>query len=46
MAVVLIVLAIVIARFPLPAMGQATQRASRETRRDLSQVRMPFDNAD
>ncbi|RYD67706.1 MAG: sugar MFS transporter [Sphingomonadales bacterium] len=35
-ATVLIVLAIVIARFPLPAMGQATQRASRETRRGLS----------
>ena len=35
-AVVLVLLAIVIARFPLPAMGQATQRASRETRRGLS----------
>ena len=35
-AAVLIVLAIVIARFPLPAMGQATQRASREARQGLS----------
>ncbi|WP_066799574.1 sugar MFS transporter [Sphingomonas soli] len=35
-AVVLVLLAIVIARFPLPAMGQATQRASREARRGLS----------
>lgn len=33
---VLVVLAIVIARFPLPAMGQATQRASREARKGLS----------
>ncbi|RYE01876.1 MAG: sugar MFS transporter, partial [Sphingomonadales bacterium] len=35
-AAVLVLLAVVIARFPLPAMGQATQRASRETRRGLS----------
>jgi FHS family L-fucose permease-like MFS transporter len=35
-AVVLVVLAIVIARFPLPAMGQATRRASREARKGLS----------
>lgn len=35
-AAVLVVLAIVIARFPLPAMGQATQRASREARKGLS----------
>jgi FHS family L-fucose permease-like MFS transporter len=32
-AAVLVVLAIVIARFPLPAMGQATQRLAREERR-------------
>ncbi len=35
-AVVLIVLAIVIARFPLPAMGNATARVSREERRKHS----------
>ncbi len=35
-AVVLVVLAVVIARFPLPAMGQATRRASREARKGLS----------
>jgi FHS family L-fucose permease-like MFS transporter len=35
-AAVLVVLAIVIARFPLPAMGQSTQRASREARKGLS----------
>lgn len=35
-AVVLIVLAIVIARFPLPAMGSATTRASRAERRNHS----------
>lgn len=35
-AIVLVVLAVVIARFPLPAMGQATQRASREARKGLS----------
>ncbi|MCW4462771.1 sugar MFS transporter [Sphingomonas sp. BT-65] len=33
---VLVVLAVVIARFPLPAMGAATQRASREARKGLS----------
>lgn len=35
-AVVLVVLAVVIARFPLPAMGRATERASREARKGLS----------
>lgn len=35
-AVVLVALAVVIARFPLPAMGQATRRADREARRNLS----------
>jgi len=35
-AAVLVVLAVVIARFPLPAMGQATRRASREARKGLS----------
>ena len=35
-AIVLVVLAIVIARFPLPAMGNATSRLSREERRHLS----------
>lgn len=35
-AAVLVVLAVVIARFPLPAMGRATQRASREARKGLS----------
>ncbi|MFL9842385.1 sugar MFS transporter [Sphingomonas sp. ST-64] len=35
-AVVLILLAIVIARFPLPAMGQATNRVAREERRNHS----------
>lgn len=35
-AVVLIVLAIVIARFPLPAMGSATSRVAREERRKHS----------
>ncbi|MBO9519355.1 MAG: sugar MFS transporter [Porphyrobacter sp.] len=35
-AVVLVILAIVIARFPLPSMGQATRRASREARKGLS----------
>ena len=35
-AMVLVVLAVVIARFPLPAMGQATRRASREERKGLS----------
>jgi FHS family L-fucose permease-like MFS transporter len=35
-AAVLIVLAIVIARFPLPAMGNATSRLAREERRHLS----------
>ena len=35
-AVVLVVLAVVIARFPLPSMGQATRRASREARKGLS----------
>ncbi len=35
-AVVLIVLAIVIARFPLPAMGSATTRASKEDRKNHS----------
>ena len=35
-AAVLVVLAVVIARFPLPAIGRATQRASREARRGLS----------
>jgi len=35
-AVVLIVLAVVIARFPLPALGQASQRATREARKGLS----------
>lgn len=33
---VLVVLAVVIARFPLPAMGQATQRAAAEERKALS----------
>lgn len=33
---VLVVLAVVIARFPLPAMGQATQRAAEEERKALS----------
>ncbi|MDQ8755189.1 sugar MFS transporter [Sphingosinicella sp. LHD-64] len=35
-AAVLVILAVVIARFPLPAMGQATQRAGREARKGLS----------
>jgi FHS family L-fucose permease-like MFS transporter len=35
-AVVLVVLAIVIARFPLPAMGAATSRVAREDRRNHS----------
>jgi len=35
-AVILIGLAVVIARFPLPAIGQASQRASREARKGLS----------
>ena len=35
-AVVLVVLAIVIARFPLPAMGTATSRAAKEDRRNHS----------
>jgi FHS family L-fucose permease-like MFS transporter len=35
-AAVLVVLAIVIARFPLPVIGQASQRASREERKGLS----------
>lgn len=35
-AVVLVVLALVIARFPLPAMGAATSRVSREERRNHS----------
>jgi FHS family L-fucose permease-like MFS transporter len=35
-AVVLVVLAVVIARFPLPAMGQATSRVAREERRNHS----------
>jgi len=35
-AVVLVVLAIVIARFPLPAIGQATSRIAREERRQHS----------
>ncbi|MDX3885311.1 MAG: sugar MFS transporter [Sphingomonas sp.] len=35
-AVVLVVLAIVIARFPLPAMGSATRRAAKEERRQHS----------
>jgi len=35
-AAVLIILAIVIARFPLPAMGAATQRAAREDRKNQS----------
>ncbi|WP_414713821.1 sugar MFS transporter [Sphingomonas sp.] len=35
-AVVLVVLAIVIARFPLPAMGQATSRMAKEERRHHS----------
>jgi FHS family L-fucose permease-like MFS transporter len=35
-AIVLIVLALVIARFPLPAMGQATSRVAREERRHHS----------
>lgn len=35
-AAVLVVLAIVIARFPLPAMGRATQRVSREERSGMS----------
>lgn len=35
-AAVLIVLSIVIARFPLPEMGRATQRVSREERRGIS----------
>lgn len=35
-AAVLVVLAVVIARFPLPAIGQATQRVSREERRGMS----------
>ncbi len=33
---VLVILAVVIARFPLPAMGQATQRANAEERKALS----------
>jgi FHS family L-fucose permease-like MFS transporter len=35
-AVVLVILAIVIARFPLPAMGNATSRVSKEERRNHS----------
>jgi FHS family L-fucose permease-like MFS transporter len=35
-AAVLVALALVIARFPLPAMGQATRRASAEARKGLS----------
>ncbi|MES2056024.1 MAG: sugar MFS transporter [Pseudomonadota bacterium] len=35
-AVVLVVLAVVIARFPLPAMGSATSRAAREDRKNHS----------
>lgn len=35
-AAVLVVLAVVIARFPLPALGQAAQRATREARKGLS----------
>ncbi|MCW1381637.1 sugar MFS transporter [Novosphingobium sp. KCTC 2891] len=35
-AAVLVVLAIVIARFPLPAMGSATQRLAKEERKHLS----------
>lgn len=35
-AAVLVVLAIVIARFPLPSMGQATQRVAKEERRNHS----------
>jgi len=35
-AAILIVLAVVIARFPLPALGQASQRASREARKGMS----------
>lgn len=35
-AVVLVLLAILIARFPLPSMGRATERASREARKGLS----------
>ncbi|RYY29352.1 MAG: sugar MFS transporter [Sphingomonadales bacterium] len=35
-AILLVILAVVIARFPLPAMGQAMQRASRDTRKGLS----------
>jgi FHS family L-fucose permease-like MFS transporter len=35
-AAVLVVLAFVIARFPLPAIGQSTQRVSREERRGMS----------
>lgn len=38
---VLVVLAVVIARFPLPAMGLATQRASKEERLGLSLWRHP-----
>lgn len=35
-AIVLVVLAVVIARFPLPAIGQSTQRVTREERKRLS----------
>ncbi|MBB5685365.1 sugar MFS transporter [Sphingobium boeckii] len=35
-AVVLVILAVVIARFPLPAIGQSSQRVSREDRAGLS----------
>ncbi|WP_375288482.1 sugar MFS transporter [Sphingomonas sp.] len=35
-AIVLVVLAVIIARFPLPAMGQATSRVAREERRNHS----------
>lgn len=38
---VLIVLAVVIARFPLPAIGASTHRASREARKGLSLWRHP-----
>ncbi|MDP3802716.1 sugar MFS transporter [Brevundimonas sp.] len=40
-AAVLIVLAVVIARFPLPAIGASTHRASREARKGLSLWRHP-----
>ncbi|MGK2908465.1 MAG: sugar MFS transporter [Sphingobium sp.] len=35
-AIVLVVLAVIIARFPLPAMGSATQRLAKEERKHLS----------